>query len=127
MFNNLCVIEHLPQDRETIPRRRTVNRTPCLLSRLPNVAFLQREGELWAAEAFMRRVPISPSTIDSPETIESGSERGDQSPRMRRLSIVSTSTDSKKPLKAEVKLSQWKEPQVFEVFRAVERKDIMFL
>ncbi|KAF8332775.1 uncharacterized protein EI90DRAFT_2918273 [Cantharellus anzutake] len=123
MFNNLYIIEHLSEDQKGPTHRSRVNSTPCLLSRLPNLAFLRREGELSAAEAIIRQIRSHPSFSET----EHHEPDVDQEGGTRRRSTSVTSTNTVRSALAPAKPLQWKEPQVFEVFRAVERKDIMFL
>ncbi|KAG5644064.1 hypothetical protein DXG03_009154 [Asterophora parasitica] len=81
-----------------------------------------REAKELAPKAILRqlrRSPSPPSDYDSPHTPE----------RERRESVSSMGSSSSTPKSPKVvtKISAWKEPQAFEVFRAIEQKDIVFL
>ncbi|KZO92731.1 hypothetical protein CALVIDRAFT_540613 [Calocera viscosa TUFC12733] len=96
---------------------------PCLPARLPNEAFLQREGDLSGPRAILAQLRRSPSPSELQEALETP-----LSPNLHRRG---TKADDAKGKKAKHRKPQkppgWKEPQPFEIFRAVERKDVMFL
>ncbi|KAH7922456.1 hypothetical protein BV22DRAFT_1070433 [Leucogyrophana mollusca] len=139
MFNNASIILSIADrlnSEPVLPRatpRPRVSSDPCLPARLPSTGFLQREADDFAPKAILKQLRRSPSPPMSPST---NSEPEELPERQRRASVssvasVSSATHSSakgSPLLKNVRLSGgWKEPQPFEVFRAVERKDIMFL
>ncbi|KAG2047418.1 hypothetical protein BDR06DRAFT_1030861 [Suillus hirtellus] len=136
MVNNasliLSIVDHFsPNLAQRSVARARVSSDPCLPARLPTTGFLQREAEQNAPRAVLRQLrrsptPPSPTTEyhDAPEDIPphveirgSVSSESDQTSSTRSLFSFSRSQPS----------GGWKEPQPFEVFRAIERKDIMFL
>ncbi|KIK98762.1 hypothetical protein PAXRUDRAFT_823546 [Paxillus rubicundulus Ve08.2h10] len=138
MVNNASMILSLaeqlssdPPNPRPTPRHR-LSLEPCLPARLPSTAFLQREARQGALKAMLRQLRRSPTPPSSPPP-EMESEEG--SPTLkRRDSISSTASPPSSPttswswsLSIPKFSSTWKEPQPFEVFRAIERKDIMFL
>lgn len=99
---------------------------PCLPERLPSSGFIQREAEDLAPRAILRQLRRSPTPLTS------DSESHPDTPQHGRRASVSSVASSSSPTapkspKISIKTSSWKEPQPFEVFRAVEHKDIMFL
>ncbi|KZP32863.1 hypothetical protein FIBSPDRAFT_811645 [Athelia psychrophila] len=133
MFNNKSIVSSVAEQLDEItrrsllrPPRRRLTSEPTLPSRLPSTGFLLREADQKAPLAILKQLRRTP-TPPSPSTEE-------EVPRTRRPSITSvTSSSSSLTSKIVVRpksmtsASHWKEPQPFEVFRAVERKDIMFL
>ncbi|KAF5387827.1 hypothetical protein D9615_000337 [Tricholomella constricta] len=99
---------------------------PCLPERLPSSGFIQREAEDLAPRAILRQLRRSPTPTSSehdglPDTSEHD--------RRGSVSSVGSSSSVTSPIspKVNTKTSVWKEPQPFEVFRAIEHKDIIFL
>lgn len=136
MVNNasviLSIVERFSPDfaQRSVTRAR-VSPDPCLPARLPTTGFLQREAEQNAPKAVLRQLRRSP-TPPSPTTEYHDATEDTQSHTGRRGS-VSSESDQTSPTRSLFTISRsqpsggWKEPQPFEVFRAVERKDIMFL
>lgn len=104
---------------------------PCLPARLPTTGFLQREAEQNAPKAVLRQLRRSP-TPPSPTT-EYHDATEDTPPHVGRRGSVSSASEQSSPKQSLFTFSRsqpsggWKEPQPFEVFRAIEHKDIMFL
>jgi hypothetical protein len=129
MYNNQYIIDGLfVESTETIRARS--KSSPCLPERLPSLAFLQREGARSAPIAIIKQIKRRLSDPDP------GREYGDQESvedhSRRRTASGSLSSQTSPILKPPRippvdKPREWKEPQPFEVFRAVERKDVMFL
>jgi len=131
MFNNAPLVLALANDLEPSPSpesRRCITSEPCLPERLPSTRFIQREAEDGAPRAIIRQLRRSPT----PPVHTSEDEFPD---RPRRASTSSASSSSS-PVTAMAQSlsnkrvqsnSSWKEPQPFEIFRAVEKKDIMYL
>lgn len=97
-----------------------------------NQAFIQREGVQCAPKAVLRQLRRSPT----PPLEHSSRPSEEHSPppgRTRTLSWSRDSSDSTSSATKSVKdmpmvtATGWREPQSFEIFRAVERKDIVFL
>ncbi|KIK48644.1 hypothetical protein CY34DRAFT_7976 [Suillus luteus UH-Slu-Lm8-n1] len=136
MVNNasviLSIVERFSPDfaQRSVTRAR-VSPDPCLPARLPTTGFLQREAEQNAPKAVLRQLRRSP-TPPSPTT-EYHDATEDTQPHAGRRGSVSSESDQTSPTRSLFTISRsqpsggWKEPQPFEVFRAVERKDIMFL
>lgn len=136
MVNNasviLSIVERFSPDfaQRSVTRAR-VSPDPCLPARLPTTGFLQREAEQNAPKAVLRQLRRSP-TPPSPTT-EYHDATEDTQPHTGRRRSVSSESDQTSPTRSLFTISRsqpsggWKEPQPFEVFRAVERKDIMFL
>ncbi|KAG2146741.1 hypothetical protein DEU56DRAFT_786157 [Suillus clintonianus] len=137
MVNNAPVIFSIvdrlgPDFAQRSVTRARVSPDPCLPARLPTTGFLQREAEQNAPKAVLRQLRRSP-TPPSP-TAEYHDATEDTSTHAGRRDSISSGSDQTSPTLALVGTSSrsqtsggWKEPQPFEVFRAVERKDIMFL
>ncbi|KAH7887825.1 hypothetical protein F5I97DRAFT_1863107 [Phlebopus sp. FC_14] len=140
MVNNAPIIssltEHLGSQSslpKPTPRHRLLSE-PCLPARLPSTAFLQREANQTAPMAVLSQLrrsprPSSPSLNRDPDDHEC-------SPKRDRRESTSSTVSSSSPTSLFVKLGiqksgpsskAWKEPQPFEVFRAIEGKDITFL
>ncbi|KAI6047270.1 hypothetical protein EDC04DRAFT_2864374 [Pisolithus marmoratus] len=137
MVNNAAVIQCLVERdfgssvAKPTPRSRT-SLEPCLPARLPSTAFLQREAEHAAPQAFLRQLRGNRTT--SSPTSSFHSEYDEQGNSTRRMSI-SSSTSPSSPSSPSAKFvtpqsrssKTWKDLQPFEILRAIERKDIMFL
>lgn len=155
MVNNAHLVEHLARQLESTESdpmllyRERLPADPMLLARLPTSAFIQREAEILAPKAIikqLRRSP-SPSPPSSPKEDETASE-STVTPESEEVPPERTRTKSFSSVLSSVSLSSpklsrimsvrqssgassnskaWKEPEPFEIFRAVEKKDIMFL
>ncbi|EJD01341.1 uncharacterized protein FOMMEDRAFT_21744 [Fomitiporia mediterranea MF3/22] len=103
----------------------------CLLSRLPSTSFLEREGESSAPKSLQDQLTRSPSPPTSPTDSTNDSQDGRKSTSKSDDGESSTSSKKKSwfSLRAATPkmAAGWREPQPYEVFRAIERKDIMFL
>lgn len=138
MVNNAAMIQYLVERdlgssvAKPTPRSRA-SLEPCLPARLPSTAFLQREAEQAAPKAFSYQLRGNRTSTSSPtSTFQSESEERDRGTRRMSISSpTSPSSPSSSPGKFVTPQSRtsktWKEPQPFEIFRAIERKDIMFL
>ncbi|KAF8307006.1 hypothetical protein DL93DRAFT_2143470 [Clavulina sp. PMI_390] len=112
--------------------RQRARSSPCLPDRLPSLAFLRREADQNAPLAIIRQLRRSPS-LHAQELSEEDRSGSDTSP----LPSPGASSDGGmlspkgapkvKAPKLKLPPANWKPPQPFEVFRAVEKKDIMFL
>ncbi|KAJ8698235.1 hypothetical protein PTI98_004968 [Pleurotus ostreatus] len=146
MFNNASLIHSLKgnvdQDKEPRPLARPrVSSEPCLPERLPSGGFLQREAEYSAPRAILRQLRRSPSPPQTPVDEEADEDEEQttiltdtpespmDAPPSPTFSIKSAvrSVLRAKSFQQRPQSTPWKEPQPFEVFRAVEQKDIMFL
>lgn len=137
MVNNapviLSILDRFSPDvaqRESVTRAR-ISPDPCLPARLPTTGFLQREAEQNAPKAVLRQLRRSPTPPSSATECDDATE--DPPPRVGRRDSVSSASEQTSPTQSLFTFSRsqpsggWKEPQPFEVFRAIERKDIMFL
>ncbi|GBE79139.1 hypothetical protein SCP_0203360 [Sparassis crispa] len=149
MVNNAPLILHLVRqlsDSEQSPeqpvRERIVSQ-PCLLARLPSVAFLQREAEQLAPQAVMRELRHSASAatlaLDSHEDVQSETET-EASPispqKDHKFKALVSMISSIAPSARHTSLQKGtetgttklkKDPEPWEVFRAIEKKDVMYL
>ncbi|KAG6335325.1 hypothetical protein ID866_3757 [Astraeus odoratus] len=137
MVNNAPIIQFLVEQEsrstllQPIPRGR-VESGPCLPARLPSTGFLQREADQTAPKTILRQLRRSPTPPLTPPPALDSEESDTGQQRTSVSSPVSPSSPSTSSFKSVILPSSpasraWKEPQPFEVFRAIERKDIMFL
>lgn len=85
--------------------------------------FLLREAEALAPKSLLAQLRRSPSPTDSDQGLHSVTPR-----RERKLSTTSMESSGSTPRSPIVpQLTAWKDPEGFEVLRAVEKKDIVFL
>ncbi|RDX53100.1 hypothetical protein OH76DRAFT_1399703 [Lentinus brumalis] len=146
-FNNAPVILHIArdlQDEEPTPRltgppRERPRSDPCLPARLPTSAFIQREAERVAPKAVeneINRIHQELEAALAPRedeiTLPPSPTSPTASPRAKRKSLldrISTASNVAKALRAAGRNDgqPWRAPEPFEVFRAIERKDIMFI
>lgn len=129
MYNNEPLIQVLAEEGETPTRNRRprTRSTPCLPERLPNLAFLQREAEHQAPLAIIRQLRRSPSFTGEGENAAEASESGKAGENGSRSRTVSLASKTVSKRSTPMPPTGWKPPQQFEIFRAIERKDIMFL
>jgi len=107
------------------PTRDALRESPCLPSRLPSIAFLQREGENIAPQTLLHQlqsISTEPHPVDSSNPNHHTRTLSRASDGSSILSVKADSQDSSIPV-----TEQWKEPQPYEIFRAIEQKDIVFL
>ncbi|KAF5369836.1 hypothetical protein D9758_001133 [Tetrapyrgos nigripes] len=136
-FNNAPIIDALEKSLDSLPSgaspRRRVDSDPCLPSRLPSNSVLQREAEQVAPKAILRQLRRSPTP---PLQNEENDEHEETDRHTRERTLSSASSDSsrksiisllKRQKSDSVTRGPWKDPQPFEVLRAIEQKDIMFL
>ncbi|CCA71110.1 hypothetical protein PIIN_05045 [Serendipita indica DSM 11827] len=144
MFNNQLILRALdastsgPQ-RQGKPRERAASDF-CLLERLPTTAVLLRDADAALEIAELRQLRYRRD--ESPEEVEEGSDSDESGPievpkapetptSSNRLSFFADSIRSRKlsfPFGNQQRENvPWKDPQPYEVLRAVERKDLMFL
>ncbi|KAJ7283739.1 hypothetical protein C8J57DRAFT_1432781 [Mycena rebaudengoi] len=126
-MNHAPLVHYLGSDQNIdgpTPRRR--------VSSNPYTGFLQREAESVAPKAILRQLRRSPTPpLTSPE-LEPEESQGNHE-RQRRPSLTSLASSSSSIKSFGSSLVQhkrdpnWKEPEPYEVLRAVERKDIMYL
>lgn len=103
-------------------RKPRIPHAPCLPERLPNEAWLQREGELSGPRAVLAQLRRSPSPTELQEALDTP-----LSPNVDRRGLKGDAKGKGAKRKKPQKPAGWKEPQPFEIFRAVENKDVMFL
>ncbi|KAF7331985.1 hypothetical protein MKEN_00078800 [Mycena kentingensis (nom. inval.)] len=137
-MNHSAVVAALGSERNSrrpSPRRR-VTSDPCLPAGLPNSSWLEREAQADAPKAILqqlRRSPTPPSPPQSPTsaTSEEHSPEHERRPSMNSVASSSSSIRSFgsafRQQSSRASSTSWKEPQPYEVLRAVERKDIMYL
>ncbi|KAI5124842.1 hypothetical protein M0805_007276 [Coniferiporia weirii] len=106
--------------------QKVLSSEPCLLSRLPSTSFLEREGERSGPKEILRQLRRSPS----PPSVDEEPSPTERVHRPRTDSDASAGSSSWKGWlspKTKGRTGSWKEPQSYEIFRAIEGKDIMFL
>ncbi|KAI0352692.1 hypothetical protein OH77DRAFT_1497725 [Trametes cingulata] len=123
------------------PSRERSPSDPCLPARLPSSGFLQREAERVApkaVEAELERIRKSleippPPTPQEVEEEKSQPSSPPMSPKSKRKSFLDALPAAFQAAKMLRTASQgrgdrpWKAPEPYEILRAIERKDIMFL
>ncbi|CDO74078.1 hypothetical protein BN946_scf185043.g128 [Trametes cinnabarina] len=154
MFNNAPMVTYVATkdfedeaesctDSMSGPPRERSPSEPCLPARLPTSAFLQREAEHLAPkaiEAELERIRKSleippPPTLQDVEEHKSPSGSPTASPNSKRKSFLSSLPAAFHAANMLRTASQgsssgsrlWKAPEPYEILRAIERKDIMFL
>ncbi|KAH9922026.1 uncharacterized protein BXZ73DRAFT_91709 [Epithele typhae] len=153
MFNHVQVVVDLarrqsldefatPLTRASPPRDRSPP-NPCLPARLPSTAFLRREADIEAPRALEAELKrqrkaleialAKPSEDEQEQDAASTSSSPKTSPNVKRksvLDILPSAIQAAKMLRETSRRtgsSPWKPPEPFEIMRAIERKDIMFL
>ncbi|RPD61962.1 hypothetical protein L226DRAFT_535339 [Lentinus tigrinus ALCF2SS1-7] len=147
-FNNASVVLHVakelqdeePPPRLTGPARERPQSDPCLPARLPTSAFIQREAERIApksVEAEIDRIhkELEAAFTPTPREDESALSpvpSSPASPRARRKSLfdrISSASNVARALRAAGKNDGqlWRKPESYEILRAIEGKDIMYL
>jgi len=141
MFNNSFLIASLDEENELqpppIPERTRLKSDPFLPARLPTTAFLEREASQNAPRAIirqLRRSPTPPPELEL-EPEDDGLSNLSSSPPVIINSLppspsattVSFPGSPRRMPAPPPKPRGWKEPQPFEVLRAIENKDIMML
>ena len=130
MYNNQYIIDSISTESTSTTKAR-IKAPPCLPERLPNLAFLEREGAQSAPIPIIKQYKRRLSDSDS--GTEFGGQDSNGESRSRRPSTSGSLSPQTSPIRKSPstpvidKPREWKEPQPFEIFRAVERKDIMFL
>ncbi|KAF9075928.1 hypothetical protein BDP27DRAFT_1314741 [Rhodocollybia butyracea] len=112
----------------SFPKRKSLLSDPVLPDRLPNSSFIQREAERVAPQAILRQLRRSPPAASDDES-DGDHSRAPSSASTASMSPPASPTTSR--INDQDNLQKfgdgWKEPQPFEVLRAVERKDIIYL
>ncbi|KAK7696646.1 hypothetical protein QCA50_001304 [Cerrena zonata] len=150
MFNNSQIIAKLGATLDGTnntphrPSRRKLEPSPCLIERLPLTAFIQREARSLLPKAELEQIrreltpPEDDFPDDEPETMDEAppdDQSTEPQPELSRKRSVSSifSTISARAKAAKAFASQnraskpWRDPEPYEVFSAIERKDIMYL
>ncbi|KAH9894236.1 hypothetical protein C8Q73DRAFT_790798 [Cubamyces lactineus] len=152
MFNNAPMVNHIaakdfedevssrPTSPSGPPRERSPP-DPCMPARLPSSGFIQREAERTApkaVEAELERIRKSLEIPPPPSPKETEGEISQPnsptaSPRSKRKSFLDVLPSAFLAAKALRSASQsggngpWKVPEPYEILRAIERRDVMFL
>ncbi|KAJ4481440.1 hypothetical protein C8J55DRAFT_511734 [Lentinula edodes] len=133
-FNHESIIESIGNQlndnttSRTSPKRQRLPSSLCLPDRLPNSSFIQREAEMAAPRAILRQLRRSPSPPSEADDLDSEDGRHTRNPSSASTESTSPSASpSRSSLETQRINSAWKEPQPFEVLRAVERKDLIYL
>ncbi|KAJ3883235.1 hypothetical protein F5051DRAFT_392397 [Lentinula edodes] len=133
-FNHESIIESIGNQlndnttSRTSPKRQRLPSSLCLPDRLPNSSFIQREAEMAAPRAILRQLRRSPTPPSEADDLDSEDGRHTRNPSSASTESTSPSASpSRSSLETQRINSAWKEPQPFEVLRAVERKDLIYL
>ncbi|KAI0079681.1 hypothetical protein K474DRAFT_1591636 [Panus rudis PR-1116 ss-1] len=137
MFNNAPIIFHLaasselggePTESESPPRREKELSQPCMIERLPNLAFIEREAHALllksehAGPSHSSEEPDSDSATVTPEQPSADDGKADEisvtSKTARRLIAPQRNGDF---------TGAWKNPEPFEILRAIESGNIEFI
>ncbi|KAH9482922.1 hypothetical protein JR316_0005022 [Psilocybe cubensis] len=137
-FNNASIIialggsSEFPSTSSRRRARRRVTSDPCLPERLPTTGVIQREAERLAPRAFMNQMlknsieeTLDTESVIEPQDIEKPRPRSSSSPRSP--SIRSFVRSMVGPRLSRVPSSGWADVQPYEIMKAVEDRDIMFL
>ncbi|OCB87512.1 hypothetical protein A7U60_g5417 [Sanghuangporus baumii] len=137
MFNNSYLIQELAaqldnpfsdSDVRKPATQKSVSSEPCLLSRLPLTSFLEREAHASAPKEVQRQLErILSSTSSSSTDGAEVRERRSSTSKSPSTESGSSRTSWFSPKRSKPSTTPWKEPQLYEVFRAIEKKDVMFL
>ncbi|KAI0751321.1 hypothetical protein C8Q80DRAFT_1099496 [Daedaleopsis nitida] len=153
MFNNAPLVIHVSQgfqdegsqsaNTETGRPRERPKSDPCLPARLPGSAFIQREAETIAPRSVQSEKERIRNALENPPSSQqpdestlipstSGQSSPEASPRTRKkslLDMIPSAFHAARTLRGASKNDgrPWRAPEPFEVLRAIERRDIMFL
>ncbi|TBU32153.1 hypothetical protein BD309DRAFT_967457 [Dichomitus squalens] len=149
MYNNAPVVIKISQeidDSEVEPSQHGTPRErcrsdPCLPSRLPGDAFIQREADGLAPKAVKAELERIRKSLETPTSQHGDSKLSptasvhnspESSPKARRRSLLDmlpSAFNAAKTLREAAKKSEgpWRQPEPYEIMRAIERRDIMFL
>ncbi|KIY46657.1 hypothetical protein FISHEDRAFT_66406 [Fistulina hepatica ATCC 64428] len=148
MINNAYVVKVLGErlDESTgskPPCRRAVRPTFCLPARLPPSAVLRREADQMLEIIKLRKLRRSPTPPTSSDTSSECSVEEEHPSERERQRTLSTSSQSPRSATAALRsvgralawsgqdrksqTTAFREPEPYEVLRAVERKDLMYL
>ncbi|KAI0366399.1 hypothetical protein BV20DRAFT_971918 [Pilatotrama ljubarskyi] len=125
----------------TGPTRERSPSDPCLPARLPSSGFLQREAQRVApkaVEAELERIrksleippPPSPQQAEEEKSPPTSPAASPKSKRKSFLDALPAAFSAAKMLRTTSQSRRdgpWKAPEPYEIMRAIERKDIMFL
>ncbi|KAI0269162.1 hypothetical protein BC834DRAFT_967815 [Gloeopeniophorella convolvens] len=133
MINHAAILERIDATPVvSSPKRQRSSPHPCLPASLPSTAVIQREADLTAPKSLLSQLvknathktalteAMSTKITDSPPQPQSPSEIVPSSPP----SPLQRFFGLKKAPKAS---TSWKDPESWEVLRAIERKDITYL
>jgi len=143
-FNNSFMAKFIGDDIDQAksslpagPYRRTISSSPCLIQRLPPRSFLIREAETRATQQSLlldSQQPLTPPLDEDDEEPEQEQQGGSDRESVMSSPISASSIKSffARALSRQKETSTtatvpWKELQPFEVLRAIERKDIVYL
>ncbi|GJJ07505.1 hypothetical protein Clacol_001707 [Clathrus columnatus] len=131
MFNNSFSLLSLDEDYlvHPQPQRTPIRNTPCLPSRLPSIAFISREAGNISNQTLQKELDYQRSSFSTEDT-PLDSEQSLPNVKRRQSNASNTSLSSVpsiKPTSPGLTSVNWREPQAFEIFRAIERKDILLL
>ncbi|KAM6495962.1 hypothetical protein JOM56_008668 [Amanita muscaria] len=135
---NLDQVQEQVQEQQRIAfRKQPLPSEPCLIQRLPPRSFLHREGKSKAIQQCLlldSQRPMTPpleenNTPSEPDEDDQSDRESVPSSPVSASSIKSfiSRTWGRQKETAASKPIPWKEPQPFEVFRAIEHKDIVYL
>ncbi|KAI0649984.1 hypothetical protein C8Q79DRAFT_902510 [Trametes meyenii] len=149
MFNNASLVvriaaneleDELEARSTTGPPRERPRSEPCLPARLPTSGFLQREAERVAPKAVEAELERIRKALETPPppTLQEADQKSPPSsptasPKKKRKSIMGvlpTAFQAAKMLRTTSQSGEhraWKALEPYEILRAIERRDVMFL
>ncbi|KAF5321593.1 hypothetical protein D9619_000465 [Psilocybe cf. subviscida] len=132
-------VEARPVYSRPKPRRRATSQ-PCLPERLPTMGFMEREAQTLAPQEFLKQQlqhsiedALDTEFIVEPELIERTSSDDQRSRRSSAPESPKTASSIRSFMQTLVKprtrttSANWSNIQPYEIMRAIEEKDIMFL
>jgi len=137
MFNSTQIVLKLARELDDAatepPRigRVRVKSDPCLPQRLPSTGFLERDAEQSIPHRMIKQLRHTLSLeVEDPETDASEVPPTPTTPTSPSTPKAASETKAKKSPGSRKQGSTWKagsEPESWEIFRAIEKKDLMFL
>ncbi|KAH9853810.1 hypothetical protein C2E23DRAFT_820584 [Lenzites betulinus] len=128
MFNNAPLVVHVaskdfpdeigPHSSPIGPAREQPPSDPCLPARLPTSGFLQREADRAAPKAVEAELERIRKALEIPPPPDADGDKSQPSSPTAAKMLRSSSQSSGNPRKP---------PEPYEIMRAIERRDVMFL
>ncbi|KAH9977971.1 hypothetical protein BGW80DRAFT_1456104 [Lactifluus volemus] len=132
MINHTAVLEYLDRDLTSpSPRRKYRSpRDPCLPANLPSTAVIRREADLVAPKSLFSQV-VRDASHTTDALREAMSTKISDSPPLSPHEIPASPTSLLRRVPSSARTTNsnrpWKDPEPWEVLRAVEDKDVLYL